>query len=355
MSNVIKNNIKKTILLCTVILAQAICCRAQTTRTWTEGIHDWTGFRVVPELEDPSRASFTLIPQKRTVTRDGVNYHYTDIVAAILPEQSQVRSDAVSEAELLRIRQEFDLLEYFARSLRGEMLFSGEEDLEGRYISQFQQARKAFRKGEDVSAYALSREPFDITKVPYSPQGHSHALYFGPTAAVSLGGLAREVLNPVGIGCSLGYEFSFGKNFLQADISAANSQPKEKGGIWHTGWLTGTAVTCLMASVNYGRRLVSSGPFRLSVCAGPAYEFRNLLRLKKAYHLGGPGISESISMDWRLSRSVGFGSRRPGITDTQLRFRLFSDQVWCLKQKKVTPSLNASICLFIEDRGISKP
>lgn len=355
MSNVIKNNIKKTILLCTVILAQAICCRAQTTRTWTEGIHDWTGFRVVPELEEPSHASFTLIPKKRTVTRGGVNYHYTDIVATILPEQSQVRSDCVGEAELLRIRQEFDLLEHFARAMRAEMLFSGGDGLESQYISRFQQARKDFRAGKDMSAYTLSGEPFDITTVPFSPKDHGHALYFGPAMAVSLGGLAREVLNPVGMGFSLGYEFSFGKNFLLADVSAANSQPKDKNGIWHTGWLTGTAVTCLMASVNYGRRLVSSGPFRLSVCAGPAYEFRNLLLLKKAYHLGGPGISESICLDWRLGHSISFSSTRPGISDTLLRLRIFSDQVWSIKEKKMTPSLNASLCLFIEERGISKP
>lgn len=345
---------RRFFLLLTLFLAQAFCCRAQTVRTWTEGIFDWTGFRVVSELEEPSRASFTLMPKKRTVTRGGVNYHYTDIIAAILPEQSQVRSDCVGEAELLRIRQEFDLLEYFARAMRAEMLFSGGDGLEGQYISRFQQARKDFRAGKDISAYVLQGEPFDITTVPYSPKNHGHGLYFGPAVDFPLGGKAKELLFP-GYGLSLGYEYFFGNSLLMVDLSAANSKINDPTGLWHTAWITGTAVTCLMVSVNYGYRLVSSGPFRLSVCAGPVYETRNLMHFKSAYPLGGPGITESLCLDYRLAHSVSFGPKRPGETDTGLRLRIYSDQVWSLKEKKVTPSLNASLCLFIEERGISKP
>ena len=158
-----------------------------------------------------------------------------------------------------------------------------------------------------------------------------------------------------GYGLSLGYEYSFGNSFLLADFSATNSKIHDATGLWHTAWLTGTAVTCLMGSVNYGYRLVSSGPFRLSVCAGPVYEARNLMHNKSAYPLGGPGISESLCLDYRLARNVSFGPKRPGETDTCLRLRIYGDQVWSLNEKKLTPSLNASLCLFIDERRISKP
>ena len=181
---------RKLLLLFLVGTAQVFCCHAQSFRTWAEGFYDWTGFRVESELEESSRAAFTLLPQKRTVSRDGLFYHYTDVTSAILPEQSVVRRDCVTEDEMVRIQQEFDLLEYFARALREEWLFSQDEGLEAEYISRFQETRKLFRAGEDVSAYALVGEPFDITKVRYSAARSGHAIYFGPAVDFPLGGKA---------------------------------------------------------------------------------------------------------------------------------------------------------------------
>ena len=341
--------------LCLLLLS-ALPGRAQELRKWSEGLPDWSGFQIAgPARDSSSYASFTMIKNKVKVVRDGVVYHYLNITAAIDPSRSWVKADQMSDEELALIRQDFDLLEYFARLYRDDLLFEKDRDgtQQKNYIERFHNAQGRVREGESLSRYALQAGEFDITQVPVTFSERSSGVSFGLFTGLPLGSLGRLLYPSFGV--SAGYEFRKGPSSLLIDASVGLNAFKRHYYGLEGSWINHSMASSVCLSVQYGRELAAAGPWRLSAGAGPCYSARifNYNR-NAAYTIGGIGLSEGLCADLLFRRAMIFSSRRPERSDAYLRLRLYSDQIWNGPLKNIIPTVNLSVGLHFDSRSISR-
>lgn len=330
--------------------------RAQDVRSWTEGIRDWTDYQIAdPSREGDSHTSFTLLKEHKSVHRNGIFYHYRDVTAGAIPYQSWVKPDAMTPDELARIGQEFDLLEWFARRYRDEILFVKDKDgaRERYYIARFHAAQDSLRQGADLSHYALEQEPFDITAVPVRISDGSAGVSVGLYSGLPFGSLA-QLLHPA-FGVALGYEIRRGPHIFVLDASVGSSSFKRKYYGLDGAWMNKKVVLTFCLSLGYGREITSSGPWHLSASAGPCYGARMFsFEGNEATPLGGIGLSEGVCLDYRFRRTLSFGTRHPEQSDAMLRLRLYADQIWNGRQRNIIPSVNLAVGLHFENRSLSR-
>ncbi len=344
-----------TSILCLLLLAAAPG-RAQELRKWSEGIPGWSGFQIADLTRAGSSfASFTMIKDKVKVVRDGVVYQYIDVTAAIDPFQSWVKADKMTDEELALIQQDFDLLEYFARSYRDDLLFETDRDgtQQKDYIERFHNAQGRVREGESISRYALQPGVFDITKIPVAYAEHSSGASIGLFTGVPLGSLGRLLYPSAGV--SAGYEFRRGKSIILLDAYLGIHSFKRRYYGLEGSRMNSRLVSSACLSVQYGLALLTDGPWRLSASAGPCYSARFFnYDGKNVYPLGGIGLSEGISADYSFRRTMIFSTRRPECSDGALRIRLYCDQAWNGPQKNIIPTVNLSVGLHFDSRSISR-
>ena len=348
----------KKLIFILLFLGSAALCPGQDKglRIWPDTPTDWSGYQVVePSREEPSFTSFTLYKEKKSFRKDGINYSYIDVTAAIRPAQSWVRSDAMTETELSSVRRDFDLLEFFALQYRDALLTTQDKDgfLMIEYTRQFEDARERVRKGADLSAYSLPAAPFDITQLAWIRSDRSSGVFLGLGTRIPFGSLTR-MISPA-IGLDFGFERRWGRNaFLlggTAGIHFLTYRYFDITGAWNNQHQTPS----FAISAGYGRDLFSTEELRLSVHAGPAfggYVFSTNGAM--GVLAGGPGLSEGLCLDYVISRSISFSGRSPEYSDTSLRFRLYSDQIWILGQNYFLPTLNLSVGIHFDSRLLSK-
>lgn len=344
----------KKLIFILLFLGSATLCPGQNTvlHKWTEGLKDWSGYQIVePSREEPSFTSFTLYKEKKNFRRDGIIYSYIDVTAAFEPQKSWVRSNAMTEAELSAVRRDFDLLEFFALQYRDTLLTTQDKDgsLMIEYNRKFEEARERVRKGADLSAYPLPATPFDVTQLAWARSDRSGGMSMALCTRVPVGSLTRLISPAIGI--NFGFERRWGRNALLLDgtvgIHFLTNRYSDITGAWNNQHQTPS----FAVSAGYGRELFSTEELRLSVHAGPAFG-GYLFSTNGAMGVlaGGPGLSEGLCLDYVVSRNISFSGRSPEYSDTSIRVRLYSDQIWILGQNYLLPTINLSAGIHFDSR-----
>ncbi len=363
---------KKSILI-VLFACFGVICWAQGLKTWTSGPLIWDDFQLAgPERADNpanSYISFTLIRENKTIKTKGVTYKYQDVTAAIDPMQSWVKAGWRNGQNLLKLQQEFDILQYFATRYREDFMFYTDEIInqyehylpvetkhklsETVYLDQFRSALEQFRATGDASAYPVSREEFDITQYPCqiapgASQGLFSLIYVIPTGELA------QMFAPA-IGLSFGYGYREGKNIFRADLalgvsgfSFAKDVPAGGPGSFLTQG------SYLGLSAKYDRTLLSAGQVDLGLFAGVGYSAWKEGQLISPPTVGGFTLSEGIRMDVHLHRTFNFLAKTPQMHDTGLQFRLYADELYNAAQKKFMVIFNISAGLNIEFRKLSR-
>ncbi len=349
---------EKTIIIL-ALLGTASLCMGQTKglHKWSEGLQDLNGYQIVdPPRDGPSFTSFTFSKERKTVRKDGIAYSYYDVTAAFRPELSWVRSDAMTDGTLAEIRQDFDLLEYFARRYRDTLLTTSDKNgaIQMEYLNRFEQARKQVRDGADLSSYSLSAEPFDITAIPGTKSRRGGGMTVGAYSSLPFGSLADMLSGSVG--ATLGVDRRWGRNILLVDFSAgAHRITRHYYGLW--GIVKNDRVTpSVLASLNYGFELVSTHAMRLGLHTGPAYGgYLFMTQEERTRFVGGPGITEGLYLDFIIARNISFIGERPESADTSLRFRVYGSHLWSIQQQGlIFPAINLSVSLHFNSHPLNK-
>ena len=183
-----------------ILLFASLCCRAQFYRSWADGPLTRYDFQM-PFPENAGNVkdayiSLSLIRENKVVKSQDIVYKYQDIMASIIPGQSWISPEARTEATLARLQKEFDVFQHFASRYRDDYLFYNDlrQDQyenyfpetnkhklpESWYLEQYRLAVQEIGNTGDASPYPVSREAFDITKVPCRiEEGSTRVLFFG--------------------------------------------------------------------------------------------------------------------------------------------------------------------------------
>ena len=340
---------RRITICCIVFLSAALaCCKAQDVRRWSEGIPDWTGFHISPPGDTTtSFASFTLLKEKKSIRKARTTYRYMDVTGALLSYQSRVREDAMTETELQAIRQDFNILEYYARQLRNELLFmtDPERKLEQEYIARFRTARDEARKTGDYSTYRLTDDTFDITGIPFTPVPQFHGITIGLFTDIPFGDQGRLLYPTAGVAAAL--NFGRGRSSVQAEVDFGLSSYR-----LHLYGLRDKTIPYVGAFVYFRQELAATDRLCISLFGGPGYAARLLDRDEYRVRVGGPALREGVSADLHLRRDISLGVRHPEQTDTFLQLRLAFGQLYNSSQHLVVPSLNLAAGLYFQSRGI---
>ena len=341
----------KRFFICLLLFATALLnARAQTVIRWGDGIKDWTGIRIsAPTDSIPSSISYTLLKEKKSVRTPGITYRYQDISAAIIPGQSYIRPDAMTESSLQTIRKDLDILEYYARRFREELLFSTnrQQELEQHYITLFREARDKAHLTGDYSPFILSEDSFDITQVPFESSRRFHGISLSLFTNIPLGDMGRLLYPAAGVSLS----FGLGQNnsCLLAEIDYGLSLYRNRNYD-----LRENPVPYIGAFVQYRGALVHTERWNLSLLGGPGFTLRAFDHLDYRQYIYGPALNEGLCADLHLNRKIRFSSRRPELADTFLRFTLSCGQTYNPAQKLICPSINLAVGVYFQDRTIKK-
>ncbi len=342
---------KRTLLPIIMLLyAGTLFCQAQDTRRWSEGIPDWSGFRITEAADSASSfASFTLLKDKKTVRTNGIVYRYMDVTGALLPYMSWVRSDSMNDIELASIRRDFDILEYYARAFREELLFVSDRngELERKYIKLFRDAQSEAHASGDYTRYALQREPFDISQVSYVTSGRDHGVSVGLFTNLPLGDQGRLVYPTPGV--ALAFDLGRGPGRFLAEINVGASPFRR-----HYQGIRRKFVPYASLFVFYRRVVSRLDRWRFSLYGGPGYSLRDYQEDNFKTMVGGPSASEGVCADFFLGRSVSFTSSHPEQTDRFLQVKLSCNQLFNAKQGKIVPSINLSAGLWFQSSDIKR-
>lgn len=362
---------KRIVLLLLSVCLGAFCCRAQNLRSWTEGPLSWNDFRPAGpgQVEDPadSYAWFTLLRENKTVKVGEVTYKYQDVSAAIDPRYSWVKTGGMNDAELRRQQQEFDILQYYATQYRDDFMFytdtrsdrfenylpteSKHKLSERAYLDEFHSAIDRFRQTGDASAYLVSREVFDITKVPCQIASGASEGIFSLIAVNPTGDLAQ--LFSTAFGVSWGYGYREGKNYFVADLSlGVMGLSVEKGLMTKRVILSSGSYLALAAK--YGRILFSVGNTDFSLFAGAGYTAWKEGSLVSKATVGGPAFTEGICLDYSFHRTFDFLAKKPSAKDLGLQFRAYVDELYVPAQKIVIPSINFALGINLGFRKLTR-
>lgn len=341
----------KRFFISLLLLAAALLeTRAQAIIRWSDGIKDWSGIRISEPTDTlPSSISFTLLKEKKSVRTPGITYRYREITAAIIPGQSYIRPDAMTESTLQTIRKDFNILEYYARLLREELLFTTnpQQKLEQQYIALFREAREKAHLTGDYSPFILPDDSFDITRVPFESSRRFHGIALSLFTNIPLGDMGRLLYPAAGVSLS----FGLGQNnsSLLAEIDYGLSLYRNRNYD-----LRDNPVPYIGAFVMYRGALVHTGRWNLSLLGGPGFTLRAFDHLDYRQYIYGPALNEGLCADLHLNRKIWFSSRRPELADTFLRFTLSCGQAYNPAQKLICPSINFAVGVYFQDRTIKK-
>ena len=340
----------KRFFIVLLFFSVALACRAQDVRRWSEGLPDWSGFRIANESDSASSyAAFTLIKEKRTVRIKGVKYHYLDVTSALLPYNSWVKADAMNAAELFAVQRDFDLMEYFARSFRDSLFFTTDKNgkMERGYVERFRAAQQQAHTTGDYSEYALPGDPFNISNVPYDVSNNHLGESIGLFSNMPFGSQGRLLFPSVG--ASLALEFGRERNGFQVEAAIGVSPFRNR----YVG-LRSQIVPYVGVFALYRRELFSEGSWRFSVYCGPGYSVRVFNQETFRTKVGGVSLCEGVSADYYLGRSVIFSTAYPEQVDRFLQFKLSFNQIYNALQQKLVPSVNLTAVILFQGSGINR-
>ena len=342
---------KKFLLSLVLLLSSAmVCCWAQDVRRWGEGLPDWSGFRVADEADSPDYfVSFTLLRDKKVVRKDGVTYKYMDYTGAILPYMSWVKAEAMNEARLSVVRKDFDILEYYARILRDELLFTFDKDKEKEkeFNQRFQAAREAAHATGDYTKYMVARDSFDVSKIQYETAVFHHGVTVGLFSNIPFGDQGRLVYPSAGL--AVVYEFGHERGGFQAEINVGASPFRR-----HYLGLNRKLVPYMSAFTLYRGEVARNDKWRFSLYGGPGYSTRNFEEYDTRKPVGGLSFCGGVCADFLLGRTVSLSSRHPEQSNRFLQFKLSCNQMYNSRQRKVVPSVNLSAGLWFQSTSIKR-
>ena len=331
-------------------LSALLCCRAQDVRRWSEGLPDWTGFRVADEADTADFfVSFTLLKDKKVVRTKDVTYRYMDFTGAVLPFSSWVKTGAMNETHLAAIRKDFDILEYFARSLRDERLFTYDKGrtMEKDYIERFQAARKEAHVTGDYSKYVLSDVPFDISGVTYKTATFHHGVTIGLFSNIPFGDQGRLIYPTAG--AAVLFEFGHERGGFQAEVNVGASPFKRHYYGLNNRWVPYVSVFTL-----YRGELFRIDKWRFSLYGGLGYSTRSYVQNDARISVGGLSLCEGICTDFLLNRLINLSGPRPEQTNRFLQFKLSCNQLYNSRQQQFVPSVNLSAGLWFQSTSIKR-
>ena len=331
-------------------------CRAQQLKLWTDGPLTWNDFEVAGtgsiQSNESSYAAFTLIRENKVVKTQGVTYKYQDMSAAVTRGMSWVKPGQMNDSNLARHQKEFDILQHFAEmyrddflfyndplSRRHEMWFDGNKDKlsESYYLSLFKDALDEFHRTGDAGEYPVNPEPFDITKLAYSVPESSSELLVGLTTVIPVGVLSNYFDSPF-VGPSLGYGFREGKNYFNGNLTVIET--------------FGISGSYLDLSARYGRVLAANRKTDFSLFAGAGFAFwkdADLFRSTSLYK--GPMLTQGISIDISLHKTVNFLSEVPQEREQKLQLKLYVNELYDIERDSFVPyiAMSAGINLGMKD------
>ena len=363
---------RKLPLLVPFVFLGALNCGAQGLRSWTSGPLSWSDFQSAgPELSDSSEtshASFSLIRENIKVKEGGIAYKYQDVSAAIDPRQSWVEAAAKNEQTLRKLLQEFDILQYYATLYREDFMFytdmknhpyeeyfdegTKHKLSEAAYLEQYRSAIEEFRKTGDASAYPVSREPFDITKMPCQVASGASEMHISLITVNPTGDLAK-MFTPV-FGFSAGYGYREGRNYVCADLSEGVIGLNLTGYSFKDGGHYTVRGSYFGAAAKYGRILFSAGKTDFSLFAGLGYSAWKEGHLLSKATVSGLTLTEGLCVDYTFHRTFNYLAKTPQARDFGLQFKVYVDELYVASQKFFVPTINLGMGFNFGFRKLSR-
>jgi hypothetical protein len=339
-------------LLLSLILSAAalLCCRAQDLQLWKDGPASFTGFQIAPADDSLNfKASYTIARKWKHVRGRDATYHYLDFTGAIIPYMSRVKADAMTPETLKKIQQEFDMLEYFARQFRDDLLYTKDwkSVRQGDYVSRFMTALATASATGDYEPYALPRGEFDVTTIPYEASPTFTGISVGLFADQPFGDQARLLTPTAGI--SLGVDRGRGPGSFGARAQVGISFLRKRYLDLRQPFVIYFDVFGL-----YRREVLASGKMHLSVQGGPGIAARLFEANGENFLVGGPALDEGLILDLYSGRAVALSNGHPEQSDRFWRFTLSCNQLYNIRQNKVFPALNLSAGLWFQSRSITR-
>lgn len=342
----------KKLLLTLILLigAGTLCCQAQLLRRWTDGSVDWTGFRIAdPADTSSSYVAYTLAKKRERMRAQHATYHYLDFTAGIIPYMSWVKQEAMDDTELKAIQRDFDVLEYFARQYRDDLLFSvGRNTIkEDNYIERFKAARDEAHATGDYSKYVLSRGRFDVSAIEYEAEARFLGIAANLFADLPFGDQGRLLYPTAG----LGFALELGRNRhgfgVQAQLGGAAFRHKYM-------FMTQSIVPYFGVTPFYRGEIVANGGFHLSLYGGPGISGRIFEIAGERRLIGGPSLCEGLTADFYFGRTVSLSNGHPEQADHFWQLRLNFNQLYNVSQHKLFPAVNLAAGLYFQSRSIKR-
>lgn len=316
---------------------------AQNAKLWTDGPLQWSDFKTAVQPCDTSSLAFLSLNYAEKVVRDGfTTYRYNDVHATFNKDLSWVSPDFRNDDELARNQAYFDYVESLARGIRAGLLLGSRQrhDLEKEAAEAVKSIRSEIMQAEDLSAYAVSPDDFDISEAPFRYGSPTADFSAGAGVVLPFASLGRLV-GPVAV-FSLSEGLSFGRTSVMFEeyFGAGMSTGRYFGvGGKSDPYRT---VPYLSASLKGAYTLLDIGRFSLAAVAGAGYTSLTFNKFKT----GGFTLSEGISADFRLHRTLYYTLERPCGYDQSIRVKLYADQLKAGSGKFI-PSLNLSMSFDI--------
>ena len=342
----------KRFILSLILLASSLyCCRAQDMRLWIDGpVSDWSGFQIAPADDSLSFfASYTLSKKRQRVRTTDAVYRYMDFSGAILPYMSRVKQEAMNASELAALQREFDILEYFARQYRDDLLFSTDTRSlkENDYIARFREACKEACRTGDYSRYSLSRGQFDVSAISYETGARFTGITAGIFTDMPIGDQGRLLYPTAGL--TLGIDRGRDRGSFDAQAQVGVSAYRKDYMDLRQSFVLYSSVFGL-----YRREIATVGPAKLSVHAGPGFAGRLFEAAGEYILVGGPSLREGLATDIYAGRTVVFSTGRPEQSDRFWRVILSLDQLYNLRTHKLFPAVNLAVGLWFQTRSITR-
>ena len=350
-------NVKIGIVL--VLSLISICGKAQQAKSWTDGPLTMSDFKLAgPEaasFADTSSAFFTLVRENKVVKTKGVTYKYQDVNAAFLKDRSWVKEGFMSAALLQKHQIEFDILQYYANMYREDYLFYEDTDRhrfeewfdgnkgklsESDYLDLYKHAVDEFRRTGDVSAYPVTRTPFDITQHPYNAAKAAQELHVALVGMIPIGDLGR-VPEITHMAASVGYGYTEGKNYFNSDLTFAALA------FMHRCYIN--------VNASYGRILFSQGRTAFSLFGGLGYSTWKEDTIFTPSLAGGPTLTQGLCVDVSLHKTLNFLSEKPQEREQKVRVRLYMDETYVISQRVISPTVNLSVGFNFGFRALTRP
>ena len=364
------NRLSLFFLISVMALLLPLGCRAQFSRSWTEGPLTWDDFQLAgPDLADnpaASEASFSLLRENKVVKANGITYKYQDVTAAISPAQSWVKPGEQSAYNLQQRQQEFDILQFYADRYREDYMFYDDLRLdryemyfdevkhklsESEYLEQYREALETFHRTGDASAWPVSREPFDITTYPVKMAPGASEGLFSLFTAVPVGDLGK-IFKPI-VGLSAGYGYREGRSLFSAEFAVATSVTFTNSGTPAVGAFYVNA-TYVGIMGKYGYRILSADNVELSLFAGLGYSSWKAGAIMDKPVASGFTLSQGLRVDFPLHRTFNYLAKTPRVQDMGLLIRFYVDEMYVSRAKIFAPTINMSVGLNFGFRKLTR-